>query len=374
MEARRLGGVLRSLEADPASDPEQTAAVRHLYGKALLELGPSDEAVRELARAASDFGRLVGPESPATFVMRVKLIAALLDAARFAEAAAAASELKETYEGRTGAEHVACHFAAGRMIAAALSRWGRHADALAEIEAMLPAADAEGVRPAQRVAHRGDRLDQLILLGRADEALDDAREILATATEAADDDPDGAKHFAGAAQRVAFALTELGRPAEAERQLRAALAHTTLSRVSVYDPRILHVRLDLVVTLNGQGRHAEALAAFEALPGTERTSLTDPAYRIGWFLFRAVALHGLARRAEAETAAEQALAEAASRIGPHHFGMLEIRTLLASIRASAEEMAVAAAQWEEHFGPAHPRARAARTAAGAASAAGNGDP
>jgi hypothetical protein len=165
-------------------------------------------------------------------------------------------------------------------------------------------------------------------------------------------DPGAAMVRLAVANAVAFSCAERGLPVDAERLARGPLAEAE-SLLGPYSDFAQALRLNLVTALVGQGRHEEALAEAAALPAF---SPAQPGSRA---LAEAEACYGLRRLPEAEGAALRALAEAGPRLAPIHHRVLRTRTLLGLIRGSAREIRAAAAAWSEHFGPDHPRTRAA---------------
>jgi hypothetical protein len=116
------------------------------------------------------------------------------------------------------------------------------------------------------------------------------------------------------------------------------------------------LRRALAAALIGQGRYE---AALPLLDGPAVWGCYDAGRHQ---MLLAEALHGLGRTGQAEAAANEALQAATVLFAPGHPRVLQIRTLLARIRASPAEMRTVAADWASHLGPDHPGTRAAREA------------
>ena len=102
------------------------------------------------------------------------------------------------------------------------------------------------------------------------------------------------------------------------------------------------------------GRHEDALALADIRPDWGGFEIGDH------HLLRAEALHGLGHTEDAESAANHALDEATIRLAPTEHRVLRIRTLLALIRNSPDQLHAVTAQWMRHYGPDHPRTQAAQ--------------
>jgi hypothetical protein len=167
--------------------------------------------------------------------------------------------------------------------AAVLGWQGRHAEAEAEAQALL--------RELARLKHLGTKVWELEL------------SVL-----------DG----------LAEALCGLGRHEEAE-----AIARGNLPRAAGVKGAEAALHCTLVRSLNGQGRHAEAL--------TEARRFTPPWDRghTGKLdLVTATALHGLGRHGEAVETARRALADCETHLHPSHPRLQEARALLARLETA----------------------------------------
>ncbi|MQY34379.1 hypothetical protein SRB17_23470 [Streptomyces sp. RB17] len=210
------------------------------------------------------------------------------------------------------------------LSALAMSAQGRHADALATYDELLPVFGRSfGAEHPQTLKLRSDRAQTLLTLGRYAEC---EAECAAVARIAGRGVGPEMPLIAGAARNgLIFALNKQGRHEEAEALAREALdTHRAPSRMA------LVLQLGLARSLNGQGRHEEALAEAERagalcrkipveLSRTESSAVE---------LAVATALLGLGRAAEARIRAMAAHDACRAAFGPDHYRTAEARTLL----------------------------------------------
>ncbi|MBM9507786.1 tetratricopeptide repeat protein [Actinacidiphila acididurans] len=349
--ARREAGL-------PAGDPRIHGA-RLAHGGALLALGRPEEALAVISAAAAEAERAHGVRHQATLSARTQVVDALIATGRLADAERQTRALIDEYEAPWFRQ---AGFAAERcwvrtQLVKVLGQAGRVREAVDVSDRMLPeVAELLGPHHPYALICRINRTQQLALMGRFAEAEAEGVALSALAADLAGRrDPNAAIAGLAAANNLAFSYAESGRPADAERHARGPL--TEAERMfGPYSDFAQALRLNLATALVGQGRYEEARGVAEALPGY---SDVQPG---GRSLAVAEALYGLRMLPEAEAAALHALNEAGARLAPIHHRILRTRTLLALIRDSPEEMRAAAAAWTEHFGPDHPRTRAARAA------------
>lgn len=356
---QHLRDLLARREAQlPPGDPRIHGA-RMAYGSALLAVHRPEEALSAFAVAAAEAQRDLGRHHPAALAARLQVVDALIHCGRLVEGETQARALVHIYE---GARFAGPRFAPQRnrariQLGKVLGQAGRIREAIDVSDRMLPEAARDlGIDHPYVLTCRVNRTQQLAALGLFPEAEAECAALVATAAGLA-----GQRHPAAslvsmaAANNLAFSYAESGRPAEAELVVRAPLAEAEqlLGPASDFAQAL---RLNLVTALVGQGRHEEALAAAEPLPAL---SPAQPGSRA---LARAEALYGLSRYVEAEATAFQALTEASAYLAPIHHRVLRTRTLLALLHDSPEEMRSVTADWTRHFGPDHPRTRAARAA------------
>lgn len=228
-------------------------------------------------------------------------------------------------EARAVAARHARHAKSARsFVAAALGAQGRHAEALAEYDALLPVFGREyGAEHPLTLQLRVNRAQTLITLGRHAEC-----EVECAAVARA------ASRGTGAAMQVLvgvarngqiYAVNAQGRHEEAEALARAALA----ARDSP-DRLTLALRLGLARSLNGQERHEEAATEarhaeelFRSLSEDHRRTETGAVE-----LAMATALVGLGRGAEAGPLVAAALDACVAAFGPDHYRVAEARALL----------------------------------------------
>ncbi len=210
------------------------------------------------------------------------------------------------------------------MAALAANAQGRHAEAVAAYDGLLPEfGRILGAAHPQTLKLRSDRAQALSALARYTESEAECAALARIARRGAG--PHMALLLAAARNGRIFALNGLGRHAEAETVAREALAaHGDRDRFR------LVLLLGLARSLNGQGRHTEALAEAgsadelrRGLPEGEGRSETG-----GVELAFATALFGLGRDAEARTLAATAHASCLAAFGPDHRRTAEARELL----------------------------------------------
>ncbi|MEV6056950.1 tetratricopeptide repeat protein [Streptomyces sp. NPDC052107] len=210
------------------------------------------------------------------------------------------------------------------VAALAMSAQGRHAEALAAYDDLLPGFGRTfGAEHPQTLKLRSDRAQTLAALDRHAECEAECAAVARIAGRGVGSDM---SLIAGAARNgLVFALNEQGRHEEAETLAREALAaHGAPSRLA------LVLQLGLTRSLNGQGRHEEALAEAERV-GALCRKLPEGLSRAetgAVELAVATALLGLGRAAEARTLAMTAHATCRAGFGPDHRRTVEARALL----------------------------------------------
>lgn len=215
------------------------------------------------------------------------------------------------------------------VAALAMSAQGRHAEALATYDELLPVfGRAFGAEHPQTLKLRSDRAQTLLALDRY---ADSEAECAAVARIAGRGVGPEMPLIAGAARNgLIFALNKQGRHEEAEAIARETLAaHRAPSRLS------LVLQLGLTRSLNGQGRHEEALAEAERA-GALCRKLPENLSRAetgAVELAVATALLGLDRAAEARTRAMAVHDTCWDSFGPDHHRTVEARALLDRIDA-----------------------------------------
>lgn len=201
---------------------------------------------------------------------------------------------------------------------------GRHAEALAEYDALLPVFGRKfGAEHSRTLVLRSNRAQTLIALARHAECETECAAVARVAARVAG--PEGAHLTAAARNGQIYAVNAQGRYPEAERLAREALAtHHSADRVT------LALRLGLARSLNGQARHKEALAEAESadelsrrLPEEQRRPETGALE-----LAMARALLGLGRGTEAHSHAAIAHDACVATLGPEHYRTVEARDLL----------------------------------------------
>ncbi|MFI1092273.1 hypothetical protein [Streptomyces sp. NPDC020917] len=332
-------------------EPGGLRRVRLALADTLLALNRAEEAAAVLhaARTDADAYRWSRPFT-STALRSVSAFVAILcgrDTEAEAELDAIAAEFHATPA--PGPRILMGYLHSRLVVLALLSHRGRFAEALAAADELLPRAAATvGVENGFVDEVRRGRVFVLAMLGRYDEAAAECRALLAP-RPGTDGDSDAQDT---ATLGLAHCLVAQGRSQEAEAAVRGPLdrAERVEGRCS---REAVMLRRALAEAVARQGRFEEALALVEGPPAW---GVVDAGHHE---LVRAEALLGLGRREEAEASAAQALAAATVNHAPCHVRILEIRTLLARIRASAQELDAVTADWVTHYGPDHLRTRAA---------------
>lgn len=243
-------------------------------------------------------------------------VVALLKAGRYAEAEAEARGV--------AASRPADAPSALAVAALAMGAQGRHAEALAEYDALLPLfGRGFGAEHPQTLMLRSNRAQTLIALGRYAECETECAAVARAAVRVTG--PERPRMEAAARNGQIYAVNAQGRHPEAERLAREALAaYATADRFA------LALRLGLARSLNGQARHEEAFAEAERadklsrrLPEEQRHPETGAVD-----LALASALLGLGRGTEARSRAAAAHGACATAFGPEHYRTIEARALL----------------------------------------------
>ncbi|MFE2554301.1 tetratricopeptide repeat protein [Streptomyces sp. NPDC059355] len=245
--------------------------------------------------------------------------AALYGAGRYAEAEAEARAVAGSRRRNDPYAPLALGVAA-----LATGAQGRHAEALAAYDALLPAFAATfGAEHPQALKVRSDRAQTLSALGRYSESEAECEAVARAAARGAG--PEMPLVVAAARNGLIYALGAQGRHPEAE-----ALAREALAAHREQDRFALVLRLGLVRSLNGQARHEEALAEAERadelhgrLPAEQRRAETGAVE-----LALAGALLGLGRGAGARARAVSAHDACLAAFGPDHRRTVEARALL----------------------------------------------
>ena len=238
-------------------------------------------------------------------------------AGRYAEAAAEAREVA-ALDARYAPSALS-------LVATALGAPGRHAEAVAEYDALLPVFGRNhGAEHLLTLQLRSNRAQALIPLGRYAEC---ETECAAVARAAARGTGPQMPLLAGAARTgQIYAVNAQGRHEEAEALARAALpaARDSPGRL------ILALRLGLARSLNGQARHDEALAEAQDAEELQRSLSADQRRpETGAVeLAKATALLGLGRGAEARPLVTAARDVCVAAFGPDHYRVTEARALL----------------------------------------------
>ncbi|WP_329301653.1 tetratricopeptide repeat protein [Streptomyces sp. NBC_00659] len=210
------------------------------------------------------------------------------------------------------------------IAALATNAQGRHAEALAAYDELLPVFGRTfGAEHVQTLKLRSDRAQALTALGRHAECEAECAAVSQIAARGTG--PEMALTAAGARNGLAFALNAQGRHQQAETIIREALAdHQASDRFTVV------LRLGLARSLNGQARHEEALAEAERVDQLHR-ALRDELGRSetgAVELALATALLGLGRAAEARPRAAAAHDACLALFGPNHRRTVEAQELL----------------------------------------------
>lgn len=209
---------------------------------------------------------------------------------------------------------------------------GRHAEALAEYDALLPVFGRNfGAEHSRTLVLRSNRAQTLIPLARYAECERECAAVARAVARAAVrpaarlGEPERSLMIAAARNGQIYAVNAQGRHPEAER-----LAHEALAAHHTEDRFTLGLRLGLARSLNGQARHEEALAEAESadslsrrLPEEQRRPETGAVE-----LAMARALLGLGRGNEAHSKAAIAHDACVATFGPEHYRTVEARDLL----------------------------------------------
>ncbi|WP_246143625.1 tetratricopeptide repeat protein [Actinacidiphila oryziradicis] len=322
---------LRKLQADTRAhglhDP-RTLESRALWAHSLLGLNRLEECEAEIREVVRLCARPpVGPEHKLTASARIILVTLLQMAGRFPEAEAEARDLVAV---RAALPNDRPRLVASSMAALAANSQGRHTEAVAEYDSLLPDfVSSYGAEHLLTLKMRSDRAQILGYLGRHEET---EAECLAIAGIA--DRIEGASALLlqlAARNGLAHARSRLGRHVEAETVAREAIDRD--AQTSGPDNKLAVVlRITLLRSLNGQGRYDEALAEARAAraahlrtPGGRHDEAG--AIEIG----TATALAGLGRGEEAEAEARRALAACESALGTGHHRTQEAQALLTTI-------------------------------------------
>ncbi|MGW1164438.1 tetratricopeptide repeat protein [Streptomyces sp. NPDC001153] len=240
---------------------------------------------------------------------------------RYAEAEA---EARAVAEARSALRLDSHALLALSVAALAMCAQGRHAEALAVYDELLPVFGRTfGAEHPQTLKLRSDRAQTLVGIDRYAECEAEC----AAVARIADRGAGSLMHYtAGAARNgLIFALNKQGRHEEAEALARGTLAaHPAPSRLT------LVLQLGLTRALNGQGRHAEALAEADRAEAVRRKTPEDlsRAETGAVELAVATALLGLGRAAEARTRTMAAHDACRAAFGPDHHRTVEARALL----------------------------------------------
>ncbi|WP_327411784.1 tetratricopeptide repeat protein [Streptomyces sp. NBC_01233] len=210
------------------------------------------------------------------------------------------------------------------IAALAAGAQGRHPEALAAYDALLPVfGRVFGAEHPQTLKLRSDRAQALTALARHAECEAECTAVAQAANRGTG--PEMPLIAAAARNGLVFALNAQGRHPQAE-----ALACEALAAYQVPDRLTLVLRLGLARSLNGQARHEAALTEAEraeelrrSLPEEECRSETGAVE-----LAMATALLGLGRGGAARTRAAAAHDACLAAFGPDHRRTAEARALL----------------------------------------------
>lgn len=210
------------------------------------------------------------------------------------------------------------------MVALAMSAQGRHVEALATCDALLPVfGKVFGAEHEQTLVLRSNRAQTLSALGRYVECEEECAAVARTAARGVW--PHRVSIQAAARNGQIYALNAQSRHEEAESLAREALAPVVPHRIAVA------LRLGLARSLNGQGRYEEALA--EAAHADElRRTVSEELQRPetgALEVVQAAALFGLGHGSEARARAAAAHEACLAAFGPDHHRTAEARALLA---------------------------------------------
>lgn len=200
---------------------------------------------------------------------------------------------------------------------------GRHADALAIYDEVLPAVGKTfGAHHWQTLKLRSDRAQTLAALGQYAEC---EAECAAVAQIASRGTGELQNVVRAASNGLVFALSAQERHPEAEARARETLgAHPEPDRLT------LALRLGLARSLNGQARHEEALAEAERARELDRSLPAESSRPETGAIELAVAtaLLGLRRGTEARLQAAAAHNACLASFGPDHRRTVEAQALL----------------------------------------------
>ncbi len=301
--------------------PSERIARDLRHAVALLEKHTAESAEAALRKVVDESRTALGEEHRFTVAARAGHSAALYFCGRYAECESEARQLAADRAHLPGDEF---GLSALLMFPLAQSAQGGHAEALAQLDALMPyVVKIRGVEHSVTLKARCERATVLCDLLRFEEAEGEAREVAALADRGKD--PRSLPVSLGARDVLAKALAGQSRHTEAEAVAREGL----LRRRPEARSGVRHVaalRLTLAATLNGQKRYEEALGELKALP------LPLPFYETGApELARAQAYQGLGRPSEALDEARAALASVTRVLGPDHRRAQEARDLLGTL-------------------------------------------
>ncbi|MFI0263991.1 tetratricopeptide repeat protein [Streptomyces sp. NPDC017056] len=225
------------------------------------------------------------------------------------------------------------------LAARAVNSQGRHAEALTEFDAVLPVfVEVFGADDFDTLNLRVQRAHALALVTRYAESEAECAAVARIADRGRSVDP-AMTILAGTARHgLIYALCGQERYAEAEVLACETLAFRAFRYGALADLGVMEelqemLRLGLARSLNGQGRHEQALtevvraeAARRGLPGGPGNTGSGAGA-----LIEATALLALGRRNEARARATAAHDAALAAFGSHYFRVAEARVLLARI-------------------------------------------
>ncbi|MFC4035047.1 hypothetical protein ACFO3J_26770 [Streptomyces polygonati] len=349
---RHLTALLRSREKPGHVERRPMLMARRVVGTAQYLTNRPFDALETCRTALGHAERYRDPAL--VFSLRSDLVAALGAAGRHSEAEAEVRLLCDGDAANRG--HIVHHYMGIFQLNQLLHMTGRLAEAVGADTAVLPRmTDSLGPKHFLVLQCRAARARRLALLGQFDQAEADCADIVAITAKWADKQWQMANARRAALTALAFCLTESGRPMEAERSVRSALATAEQSH-GVHSRDAQPLRYSLGFALVGQKRYEEALALADIRPAWGGFEIGDH------HLLRAEALYGLGRAKDAELAATHALNEAITKLAPSDHRVLRIRSVLAVIREAPGQLHALAAEWAQHYGPNHPRTRAAQAA------------
>ncbi|MEC4572503.1 hypothetical protein [Streptomyces virginiae] len=249
---------------------------------------------------------------------------ALMEEGRFQDAEARARALVTARRSRRGRDRrPGTVWYAAYAAALAARAHGRHVPSVvAEFDALIAEAGRTyDVHHALLLPARLNRAWVLIDEARPAEAEAEARDVLRALARRAHPAEDLRRELS-ALICLGHALCEQGHHEESEKIARANLPRAGEDHLA------RSLRILLVRSLSGLGRHEEALAQ-----SAEAQALPEPPpYAAGHVEFRrATALHGLGRADEARAEAGRALAACERYLHPRHPRITAIRTLLSRL-------------------------------------------